>query len=361
MVTAFEKIRLLRTAYKRLSGTTFEGASVVGELEASEENCRLVEQLDNLNLVFPTNEFKLPAPGLRHRLELTVPRDKGAFFAQSLDDLLESQLSARHEAPNIFYLADSDEICGPSLAPVSNRASYYLQALKAVSLLKIIADYGDQSTGVLKLVFLQREKLEVPILYTTSSLRGLEKLDEWLSLLSDDIHREQRRTIFRTVLFDELRAVDARERFVKFLAAFENFFSRFQDNYQLYVAEFSFEKIATEVTEKKLDYVLKLNKSFSDIQNQLLAIPVAVILSGGQMEAAGGVTIKNTVVFIGVFVFALLMALLVRNQLDNVAAIGREIKDQRDRLRGKHKGEVVAKISSSYDELGKREAPPVSG
>lgn len=354
MATALEKLRLLRTVYRRLSGAVFEGASVVGQLEASEENCRLVDRLDALNLIFPTDDFARPEPGELRRLELAVPRDKGAFFAHSLDALLNSQLWARHEAPNVFYLSDSDEICTAEEQPVSEQANYYLQTLKAVSLLKLVADYGDSSTGVLKLVFLQREKLEVPIVYTASALRPLEKLDEWLSLLSDDIHREQRRTIFRTVLLDELRSIDANERFVKFIASFENLFSRFQDNYQLYVAEFSFEKVVAEVTEKKLDYVLKLNKTFSDIQNQLLAIPVAVILAGGQMEQMGRVTVKNSIVYIGVVVFAFLMALLVRNQLDNVSAIGREIRDYQARLKNK-RTEVAVRIGNSFEELGGRE------
>jgi hypothetical protein len=203
-------------------------------------------------------------------------------------------------------------------------------------------------------VFLQREKLEVPIIYTASSLKILEKLDDWLALLSDDIHREQRKTIFRTVLFEEIRGTEANLRFAKFLASFESLFFRFQDNYQLYVAEFSFEKVVAEVTERKLDYVLKLNKTFSEVQNQLLAIPVAVILAGGQMEMAGKVTVKNFVVWLGVFAFSLLMALLVRNQLDSVRAIGREIQDQKGRLKDKESA-LTVRITDSYLELDRRE------
>ena len=261
MEKSLEKLRLLRTAYRRLAAPIFEGAAIVGTIEASAENCRLVSQLDAENLVFPTSDFDCPEPGEMRRLELSIPRDKSTFFASNLDDLLGNLLSSRYEAPGAVYLADSDEIFTSEQAPISKLATCYLQALKAVSLLKLLADYGDASTGVLKLVFLQREKLEVPIIYTASSLKILEKLDDWLALLSDDIHREQRKTIFRTVLFEEIRGTEANLRFAKFLASFESLFFRFQDNYQLYVAEFSFEKVVAEVTERKLDYVHKLNKT----------------------------------------------------------------------------------------------------
>lgn len=354
MMNPIEKLRLLRTAFRRLSTPVFDGATVVGTIEASPENCELVSRLDAENLIFPTSDFERPAAGELRRLELSIPRDKSAFFARDLDDLLVSLLSSRYEAPGAVYLADCDDLFTSEQAPVSQQASLYIQVLKSISLLRLVADYGDASTGVLKLVFLQRAKLEVPVVYTASSLRRFEKLDEWLAILSDDIHREQRKTIFRTVLFEELLGVEANLRFTKFLASFQALFSRFQDNYQLYVAEFSFEKVLTEVTEKKLDYVLKLNKTFSEVQNQLLAIPAAVILAGGQMELAGQITVKNSLVMLGVLVFSLLMSLLVRNQLDSVSAIRGEIQDQKQRIKDKRSA-ITARITDSYSDLDKRE------
>jgi hypothetical protein len=354
MFIASEKLLLCRLAYLELQNPLFEGGSLHGHLEATEDNYKLFSKLAAEDLVYPSKNFDVVAPGTLFSIEVIIPRNRDVFFASSLDNLLNSQISSHYSAPTELYLADTDEVCNATHEPVAERTKSYRQVLKAVSLLKKAADYDDTSSGTLKLVFLQREKLEVPVLYGATALRSLEKVDEWLSLLSGDIHSEQRRTIFRTVLLDALRSVEPAERFVKFLGLFDELFIRFQDNYQLYVAEFSFEKVLAEITQKKLDYILKLNKTFSDIQNQLLAIPVAVILVGGQMEQAGSITTKNAVVYVGVFVFALLMSLLIRNQLDNLMAIGSEISDLRNQFVNKSVA-IAGRFNEAYVELRGRE------
>ncbi|MDR7375473.1 hypothetical protein J2X19_000131 [Rhodoferax ferrireducens] len=43
---------------------------------------------------------------------------------------------------------------------------------------------------------------------------------------------------------------------------------------------------------------MKLNKTLSEIQNQLLAMPVALVLVGGQMAPDTGLSIKNLVIWL---------------------------------------------------------------
>ncbi|QRX82263.1 hypothetical protein [Glaciimonas sp. PAMC28666] len=257
-------------------------------------------------------------------------------------------------APHNLYIAQTDEMISVSEAPISESAKNYFATLKAVALLKHVSDFEDMSTGSLKLVFLQREKFEIPIYFDALNLNCLTEVDGWLSMLSDDAHKEQRKVIFRTVVLDALKQIDIRLRFIKFLELFSELYQRFQDNYQLYVSEFSFEKILGDVTEKKLDYILKFNKAFSDIQNQLLAIPVAVVLVGGQLEHHDHLMVKNVVIFLGIFVFSLLMSMLIRNQVDVLNSIAHEISLQREELAQNHSA-IAAKFAETYKELKIRE------
>lgn len=354
MLSPFETLMLSRTAYLRMQEPVFDGGSIRGRLESTEENCSLYSQLADENLVYPSRDFSTPLPGNFYSVELQPPRSREVFFAASLSDLVATHVWARHTAPSELYLADSDEICNVTSLPTQDITKNYFQTLRAVALLKKVADYEDTSTGNLKLVFLYREKLEIPVLYDVSKLRSLKKVDECLTILSDDIHREQRRTIFRTVLLESLRPLDTVDKFEKFLNTFDDLFERFNDNYQLYVAEFSFEKVLAEIAEKKLEYILKLNKTFSDIQNQLLAVPVAVVLVGSQMEVASQITVKNSIIFLGVLAFSIFMTLLIRNQFHSLKAIALEIEEQRNRIESKHMmGQQ--KLLEAYVELNGRE------
>lgn len=354
MTTVSNKLLLCRSAFSRLTAPSFNGGSVVGQLEASQSNCNLVAQLAKEDLIYSARNFANPVPERYFEVELIVPRTADCFFAASLQDLLESQWASHHTAPAEIYLANTNEVCAPSSEPNSQLTKAYFQVLKAVSLLRKTADYEDSSTGTLKLVFLQREKLEVSVLYDVKDIRPLEKVDEWLALLSGDIHGEQRRIIFRTVFLEAMKGVDPVDRFARYLVIFDELFERFRDNYELYVAEFSFEKVLREITEKKLDYVLKLNKTFSDIQNQLLAIPLAVVLVGGQMEPVGTLGVKNFVVFFGVLVFSILMSLLLRNQRDSVAAISAEIEDLKSQFKNKSSARAN-RFEEAYVDLKRRE------
>jgi hypothetical protein len=120
------------------------------------------------------------------------------------------------------------------------------------------------------------------------------------------------------------------------LERFPEFIKRVKDNYELYIAEFSFEKILEDIEAHKLDYTIKLNKVFSDIQSQLLAIPAALILVGSQLVNEGALSWKNVLIIVGVFIYSVLMNLLIRNQRNSLLAIGSEIRKQEEYLLKRH-------------------------
>ena len=117
---------------------------------------------------------------------------------------------------------------------------------------------------------------------------------------------------------------------------FDEFVDRIKANYELYVSEFSFEKIRAQVEEEKFDKVIKVNKVLSDIQNQLLAVPVALFLAATQMTTAGEITVKNVFILVGYFIFFFLTRMLVNNQLTTLDAIKKEVAFQWDLIKQKH-------------------------
>lgn len=284
----------------------------------------------------------------RH-LEFHTPGNE--FFA-NIDGLLTNP-ARRISPPSKFYLADIDYFFNGDLHSAPVQVRNYFAAAALYNLLKRVSDHQGGVPSGTTLIFLQKEKIEITSRYDESDLHDLLGLDDFQSeFIESETHQEQKKTIVKTVLlgmFSGHRCISLAD----LLGRFADFTEKVRASYQLYVAEFSFQKIKAEVEKEKLDALIKLNKVFSDIQNQLLAVPVALILVGGQMENFGRWGAKNVLIWLGALVFAVFMALLVRNQRHTLAAVKSEIDRQWNEMQGRHR-EIAARFSDSYKELDTR-------
>jgi len=259
----------------------------------------------------------------------------------------------RIKPPERFYLADIDRLCRAGDADLPAEVRNYLAATKLYDLLWKVADHHGGAGEEKTLVFLNRGKIEITPAYGVADLRGLPNLDDFEeAFIESDIHREQKQTVVKTVLL-ELFSGKSRFPFSEVLARFEDFVEKVRSSYQLYVAEFSFQKVKAEVEKEKLDAMLKLNKVFSDIQNQLLAVPVALVLVGGQMEDKGAWTSKNVLIWLGALVFSILMDLLIRNQRHTLKAVKDEIEQQQEQIKTKYQS-IADRFAVIYEEIDAR-------
>lgn len=271
-----------------------------------------------------------------------------AFFA-SLDDLLAAPVR-RIASPSRFYLADSDSLYSGDAATLPLAGQHYLAAARLYSILAKEADHhggvGDGKT----LVFLHKEKIEITPQYAAVDLHELPDLSAFeAEFISSETHQEQKRTILKTVLL-ELFSGRKKLPFSELLSRFDDFVDKVRAGYQLYVAEFSFQKVKAEVEKEKLDAMVKLNKVFSDVQGQLLAVPVALVLVGGQMEDKGSWTSKNLLIWLGALIFSVLMDLLIRNQRHTLKAVKHEIDQQRLQIESKYQT-IAPRFADIYKEI----------
>lgn len=270
----------------------------------------------------------------------------------SLDDLLESP-ERRMEPPAAFYLADID-FAWPSVestAPDSVRR--YLEACRLHRLMAAVADHKDGSGETLFFLKNQTEKLKIRVDYTADELQSLPNLSEFdTEFVSSKSHKQQKQTIVRNVLLEIFKGREA-VRFGDLFGVFPDFLARIYANYAMYVAEFSFEKIRAEVDKDNLDSTIKLNKVFSDIQGQLLAIPIGLILIGGQMKDAGKPTLENFLIWGASLIFVVFMDLLIRNQRHSLDAVHKEIKNRQRQLQEKS-SEISARFANDYAALDAR-------
>lgn len=295
-----------------------------------------------------SKELLLNSNNANRTLEWYLPQN----FFQSLDELLNSP-ARRITPPQRFYLADSDSLYTGNETILPLKIHQYLAATRLFTLLSKIADHhggvGDSKT----LIFLQKSKIEIIPQYISNELTDLKSLTAFESeFIASEAHQEQKKSIIKTILFEQFSEA-SRLSFGTVLQRFDDFFDKIQASYQLYVSEFSFQKVKTEVEKEKLDAMIKLNKVFSDVQSQLLTVPVALVLIGGQLEDKGSWSNKNLLIWMGALVFSVLMSLLIRNQRHTLTAVKLEIDQQRQQLEKKYHL-VTDRFIENYDEIDRR-------
>lgn len=324
-----------------LESQFIEGGFIEGVLPENWDFQQVVDQLEALGLRGSEVEAE-------RRLEFSAPHN----FFWSLDALLAAA-ERRIQPPARFYLADLRYSHPAVDADIPVAVARYQQAARLFRALQGVADHETKVGNSSSLIFLQQQKLEITAGYQATDLAELPQLDDFESdFIESTTHKQQKATILRSVLF-ELFGSQAKISFASVLANFKQLVDQVVSSYQLYVSEFSFQKVKAEIEKEKLEFTTKLNKVFADIQNQLLAVPAALILIGGQMENGGAWSIKNLLIWSGAMVFALLMNLLINNQRHTLRAIKLEIDQQWDLIQGKHKT-VADQFKSNYRQLDDR-------
>ena len=273
-------------------------------------------------------------------------------FYKDLDSFLLNA-NRRVKSPSRFYLADFDYLHKVDELVVPASVLHYLQATKLFVLLEKLADHTGSKGNEKTLIFLNKNKVEITSEYGKDDLHDLTGLSDFEKDFSlSETHKEQKQTIIKTALLELFEGRNGL-KFSELLAKFSDFVEKVQANYDLYIAEFSFQRVKHEVEKEKLEAMVKLNKVFSDIQNQLLAVPAALVLIGGQMQNTGHFEPKNALIWFGALIFALFMDLLVRNQRHTLEAVNNEIEQQRNEIKTKYHA-VAERFKSIYDEINVR-------
>jgi hypothetical protein len=296
------------------------------------------EQLDLLDGLLDDDDFGLGLragnPSLGEKVELEVGNPKLAFgiIATGLDDLLIAP-KATFQEPKRYFVLDgkfsrSDEIVPDSI-------SRYRYILKLIGLFKEASAYLDEDNG--ELIFIDEGKFPLPVRYCVEHVQQVDiaMINQLLEAFGNDTHREQKLAILSKSLRTLCSAVKPNERFGVLLSHLIDLQKSFSEGYRLFVADFSYEKIVDQLETAKLEEIGKIHKTFSDIQNQILGIPVATIVVATQMKKADQLGYEfwvNTAVLAGCWVFVVLSLLILKNQQHTLKAIGGEIERKKKQL-----------------------------
>jgi hypothetical protein len=274
-------------------------------------------------------------------------------FCLSLDKLL-SEKGNCIRFPQRFYLVEENFFFSTDTTPPNDGLiGQYFKAIEFIDVLKKVADLAIPESTPDRLIFLGTKKLYLTLQYSSESLRELVDLDEFVkNFITSDTHKNQKKEIIKSVLLEMAHGrnqISVRD----LLDRFNDFKERVNNNYDLYLSEFSYEKVKAEIIEEKLEAITNLNKVFSDIQNQLLALPIALLLLRGQIEFSESITVKNLIVWFSFLIFSFFMLILVRNQWSTLQAVKNQIDQQKEQLRSKYQA-IAARFETDFTEVNKR-------
>ncbi|TCO80540.1 hypothetical protein EV699_11318 [Plasticicumulans lactativorans] len=256
----------------------------------------------------------------------------------------------RRSAPQLFTVRDLNYTHGRS-ASVPEVIAQYLGAVRLWQLFNRSADHVANKEHSLYFIKTFESKVELRCEYSANDLCSLNGLDEFAqNYFESDHHRDQKRTIIRNALLEIFKG-QLVVRFSDVLQKFKDFAERVRSAYTLYTTDFSFEKLRSEVDKQNLEDMLRLNKTFSDIQNQLLAIPAAMLLVGANVKVDN--LAANIATVVGVSIFVWIMWKLIRNQVSSVTAIDKEIHLRQGKIE-EQPVDISEKLLPRFSELSER-------
>ncbi|MDR1424268.1 MAG: hypothetical protein LBI92_06685 [Azoarcus sp.] len=265
-------------------------------------------------------------------LEFGAVRTGIGLLVADIPALLKSTTVAVGTAPQAWYVVDSD-LASWEESGLRCRLFIVYRLLKALGQASIF----DSRQSLM--VFLDKGRLDVPVKYVQEDLFALDKTAASAfieALEQEDGHSVQRRQICATSVCEMLREVPQHARFGALLQRLPELHSSFLDGYRLFVSAFSYEKVRDQAEALRIEYTGKIHKTISDIQGQLLGIPISTVVIATQFKPAAqaaGQGLINVAVLLGAIFFFLLFLVSAWNQLQTLKVIETEIARQEKSLR----------------------------
>lgn len=265
---------------------------------------------------------------------------------ESMDGLVQGPW--RRNVPPEFTVRDLHYTHGrtqPTPQPIRD----YFDTVKFWKLLQSFADYEVNQAAIYIKSF--EAKVEIRADFGAADLVPLIGLPDFASVyFESDHHRDQKRNIIRASLLEVCKG-QLVVCLSELLPKFEDLVDRVKASYSLYTADFSFEKLRSEVDKQNVEDMMRLNKTLADIQNQLLALPAALMLVGAGVK--DGVLATNVSILVGVSVFVWVMQILVKNQQNSVTAIEQEVQLRIDAVKNQPE-EIADRVLPRFNTLTSR-------
>ena len=223
---------------------------------------------------------------------------------------------------NFFYSKD---------LPVPPDVAAYRSVLSFIRILQDSAYYLDENSETL--IFYKTGRFEIPVKYGYQDIVKFDALalEQLHSLMSDRLHGDQKQHLLAETVIELTEKMHTSDRFAYLVCNIDELYKKTIIGYNLFSTDFTYEKAKEEVHTFKLESTARLHKIISEIQTQLLGIPIATFVALSQIKETNSLDAQfavNTIIFFGAVIFCVLLGGLIFNQKLTLDTIEHDIKRQ---------------------------------
>lgn len=327
-----------------------ESNSITGYLskrsDLSFENIQ--EQLESFGLDTSDNERKTG--------KIIVPLT-GTNIFYDLEHYLKKDSRRLDANPTkSFYIYDHSVKYTPGTTCINKELNNIFLIAELFSNLKLISDLHGDAGNRSFIIFVGKKNLKIYSDYHADDLaRDLNLIKNFIrEYIQNDFHQEDRHLAVINGLHESFKENEI--SLSVFLKGFDTLYRMVKSNFQLYMDKFSFNDFKNKVEEDRREYTIKINKVFSDMQNQLLTLPIATVLAAGQMDSINSASgfIKNTLIMIGIIIFCVFVLMQIANQKITLKALDEEIKLRKLAMEEKDDSDYKTDYLKVYSSLDSR-------
>lgn len=273
---------------------------------------------------------------------LPVPNDEYALV-RNLDSLLEYSRYL-YQVPSNIYLIESS----------SNEIPHkYKDAVAFAQLLKITADHSSEEGNILTCFFYDGVKITVPIRYVEQDIAILDNLEELTHSFQSPRLKERIQIFKSSLVKSAISAPSESQLFPHLIANFLCIRSSFEQDWNLYVSDFSMDEVLNDLEEKILKIAENLTSTLSDLQKTMIAIPLAIIFAAPRINTNDIQTWNNGLIVASVWLFGMFTWTFFINHKRALRFIINEIEETEQFVQDKHH-DIAEKINSKFKALRKR-------
>jgi hypothetical protein len=216
----------------------------------------------------------------------------------------------------------------------------YEKLLNLIETLKKVSAFCDTSTSTM--FFLDSDKLEIEPIYSTKELETLDidYLNKINVFIDENAHESQKLTILGKAIINLCKNEPLDNRFTFLLSKLKDIYETLDHDYAVFASSFSYEKLRNDIENAKLEEQVKIHKVITDIQNQILGIPIATVIVATQFKTQKGAEFNymyqfavNSGITMGVIIFSIIMWYLVKNQKESLVSLNIEIERKNEKFK----------------------------
>lgn len=205
-------------------------------------------------------------------------------------------------------------------------------------------------------ILFKKRKLEILFAFISDMINAEIEgtlITEILKDLESDDNKEERISIFKSVLEEFLYNHPAEKRFAYLLNNFKQIYHSYKYGYDLYLEQFSYEKLKTEFKEDNVEYLKRIGEALDHIKNQVLIISTeAVAIS--QIDFLDPINIKTILIAAVVLLATIIYSFVLHNQHQTLKDINEEIKDKQRTIKEKQPGLYERDLKKGFENLKNR-------